>query len=87
MNTLDPSSEAEYWKAVAIYLAECHAATAGYDGSLTSTSKSRKLRFADICEIAAKALDGHFDKKRIGDSKDVANRCRSAASEIRGGWK
>ena len=46
-------SDAEFWKSVALYLADCHAATATHDGALKSTSKSRRERFASIC---AKAL-------------------------------
>jgi hypothetical protein len=36
------------WKRLALYLASCHAATAEYDGSLTSTSKTRRDRLVSI---------------------------------------
>ncbi len=45
-------TDAEYWKAVALYLADCHAATAEYDGTLKSTSKARRERFVSICQAA-----------------------------------
>lgn len=32
------------WKALALWLADCQAATAEYDGTLKSTSKSRRRR-------------------------------------------
>lgn len=47
----------DVWKAIALYLADCHAANAGYDALLSSVSKSRRKRYADICKTAADLLE------------------------------
>ena len=81
--------EVEYWKRVAAYLAQCHAATAEYDGSLKSVSKARCKRFQDICATAAEALRGNFqdDRKSLvprgidDEIKSAMERCEKAAKE------
>ena len=50
--------EAERWKNIAVYLLDCHAATAGYDGQLKSVAKSRKERFASILEEGIALFEG-----------------------------
>lgn len=55
---LEMKKDRDYWKSVALYLAECHAATAGYDASLKSVSKSRKQRLAGICRKAMNMIQG-----------------------------
>ena len=45
------------WKNIALYLADCHAATAEYDGLLKSCSNSRRDRFASICDKTLALLD------------------------------
>lgn len=44
--------EAERWKEFALWLADCHAATAEHDGRLKVTSPSRRERFVSICQSA-----------------------------------
>lgn len=48
----------DHWKAVALYLADCHAATAEGDALLKSVSVSRKKRLFSICRKAADMLSG-----------------------------
>lgn len=49
-----------------LWLADCHAATAEYDGTLKGTSRARRERFASLCVDAAEAIDRLF----TGDKKD-----------------
>jgi hypothetical protein len=44
--------ELEQWKSVALYLADCHAATAAHAASVKSTPKSSRERLREICERA-----------------------------------
>lgn len=68
------------YQKIAIYLADCHAATATYDGMLRSTSKSRRKRFALICERAIGMLrSGHY----AGPAKPIADISQSMAYVIR----
>ena len=73
--------EENHWKRVAAYLASCHAATAEYDGSLKSTSKSRLKRMKSICTIAADMLEGKAIDKSLTwvTVQKEAERCRRAA--------
>lgn len=49
------------WRRIALWLADCHAATAEYDGRLKSTSGARRNRFAEICRRAAGMIRyGHY---------------------------
>ena len=76
--------EAERWKGVALYLLDCHAATAGYDGQLKSVSKSRKKRFASILEKGIALVEGTEMPRRSipvwgdirGQEASVLERCR-----------
>jgi hypothetical protein len=52
----DYRQEAQNWRAIAVYLADCHCGTASYDGALKSVSKSRRKRFRAICRNAAEML-------------------------------
>lgn len=72
-------AERDYWRKVAAYLASVHAANYEYDAQLKGVSKSRRARFASICDIAAKALQGKFDKEQRFDYLRVAQeRCAEA---------
>ena len=76
--------ERDYWRMVAIYFADCHAATAEYEGHLKSTSKSRRERYASICEAADKALRGSFNSIHSGRVlEEATTRCARAAAKIR----
>lgn len=60
------------WKDIALYLADCHAATADHDGMLKSCSTIRRERFASICEKAMALIDGRnvpysIDQRRVMD--------------------
>jgi hypothetical protein len=81
----DLRAERDYWRDVACYLADCHAATAGYDGDLKSVSRARKERFASIANTAGQALLGNFSKRsNVRAPEEVAKRCIEAAERIRG---
>lgn len=73
--------ERDYWRNIACYLASCHAATAEYDGVMSSTSKSRRKRLATICKKASKALQpekGGFWPHNSTDLRVVIERCEDA---------
>lgn len=73
--------ERDYWRKAAAYLASCHAATAEYDGSLKSTSKSRLDRLKNICATAVLMLTQQWHPRYDADGKvDLAReRCDKAA--------
>lgn len=76
--------ELDFWKNLAIHLADCHAATAQYDGTLKSCSKSRRERFAAICDETATAIEHMYYMPRHERSpKDVMERCKDAVKELR----
>ena len=68
------------WKGIALFLAECHAATALYDGRLKSCSKYRRDRLNRICKKAAECIEsGKSPKEYFGkDAKHVVLRLRDA---------
>jgi hypothetical protein len=75
-------SEPTRWKELALYLADCCAATAEYDGELKSTSKVRRERLARICEKAAVAIRGGPLMGTARSEKIVATRCEDAAQRL-----
>lgn len=88
----DLQKELDNWKLIALYLADCHAATAVDMADRKSGSKSDRDRFASICEKAVSLLE---DPTRVGGlhlprakyleymPKRVVNRCRKGAAQIR----
>lgn len=74
----DIKRERDYWRSVAAYLAECHAATAEYDGQLSGTSQSRKKRYAALCEKAALAMQRGFYPRASTDPQEAQRRCINA---------
>lgn len=82
------------WKSIALYLADCHAATAEYDGALSSTSKTRRERFASICEKALAAIRSgalpdergtiRVDQARIENRLEGAIRSNTPRGDARG---
>lgn len=55
------------WEELAMFLADCHAATARHEGTLRRTSKHSRERFADICEIA----EWNIRRLRLLDGREV----------------
>jgi hypothetical protein len=85
---MDLRRELEYWRNVACYLAECHAATAEYDGSLKKTSGTQRSRYASICEKAADAMKPFRMSPAYGfrtNPQLAEERCKAAAAKLRGG--
>lgn len=77
--------ERDYWRDVAAYLASCHAATAEYDGGLRNVSKSRRLRFASICNKAAEAMTAHgwqAEYYHRTTTSEARQRCLDAAERL-----
>jgi hypothetical protein len=71
--------DAERWKGIALYLADCHAATAG---SLPkATSKSARARFVNICDKALQMLEGKEMPPRSGVRYDTVE---SVSERLRG---
>ena len=67
------------WEALALWLADCHAATAEYDGNLKSTSASRKRRLRSICAKTLDAIEtGRLDA-RVRDPDAIKQRLARAA--------
>ncbi len=82
-------AELNIYKRIAAYLAECHAATAEYEGHLKGTSRSKKDRYAAICNRAADMLAGKEmpkDRSLRTTEDEVAgaiDRCLKAAEALR----
>ena len=83
LDTAESVAEARYWRNVAIYLADCHAATA-YDYSAKSASKSRRNRMISIMETCIKAMNKHPSKcgEHPRSEKDVTDRCMKTISVL-----
>jgi hypothetical protein len=85
--------ELDNWKRIALYLADCHAATAEDMAERKSGSKSDRDRFASICENAISLLKDptmirHLPRVLIVEqidevSKRVIDRCHDGAKRIR----
>jgi len=74
------------WKKAALYLADCHAATAYSIGTRKSTSKHEKSRHMSICKKAAEMIraGGFFQWQHPCDEDRVAQRCEESVKEIEG---
>ena len=80
----DLRRERDYWRMVACYLADCHAATAEYDGHLKGISKARRTRYASICHTAAQALRGHINSIHSWSViEDAITRCERAVESLK----
>jgi hypothetical protein len=78
-------TEAERWKAIAFYLADCHAATAEHEGALSRTRRSSRLRFRSICEKAIFFLSGNYPRDHCESESGQARileRLKEAMDEI-----
>lgn len=84
---MDKLNESIYWKRIAIYLAEYHAANLGI-AELKSCPKYQKERLRNIMDHAADFLDGKKFPHRIGNYtteenlERVITRCKKNAKEI-----
>lgn len=67
------------WQALALWLADCHAATAEYDGSLKSTSKSRRERLKSISARALRAIETGRLAANVRKPEDIIARLRMIA--------
>ena len=87
MSERDIEQEVKNWKSIALWLADCHAATATYDGMLKSCSAARRKWFKSICKTAADCLSAeapvniHPYYPHTAHLDDVLRRCREAAKE------
>lgn len=83
LETADSVAEARYWKNVAIYLADCHAATA-YDYERKSASKSSRNRMIGIMETCIAAMNKHPNKcgNHPRSEKDVTERCMNEIGRL-----
>lgn len=72
--------EAARWKGIALFLADCHAATAVWLPK--SVGKNARARFKGICETALKMVEGtEMPPSFRRDLPDVANRLRIGMRE------
>lgn len=84
-------AELERWRNTAFYLADCHRATAAYDGMLRTTSKSRRERLASICSSASRLLQGEHPRKQYTDearfgqtrTSEIIDQLERAAARLR----
>ena len=80
---MSEAMELHYWRQVAIYLADCHAATA-FEYEVKSASKSRRKRMISILETCVAAMNKHPNK--CGDmprsEKDVTDRCMKTITRL-----
>lgn len=53
-------SEGQFWKDMALYLADCHAATALHEGQMKSVPAGRKKRYRSICFKARAMIQGQW---------------------------
>ena len=74
-------NDAEYWKNVAVWLADCHAGTMEVEGRMSKTSKRSRERFRKICENAASmlVLSWPYCAKDNVDMNHVVERLRNAS--------
>jgi hypothetical protein len=79
-------NEVKFWRAMALYLADCHAANAESIGDLKSTSKYNRKRLQEICKTCASLItDGSSDARlshywhNDGVAERVADRCARLA--------
>lgn len=84
----DHLAEGYEWRKIAIYMAECNAATAEYDGKLKRTSKFSRGRMASICEKGAEMVKhglymGPFYDRGVR-VKETVERLVKAADDLRG---
>lgn len=69
------------WREIALYLADCLAATAEYETSLASVSKSRKQRHRQICRRAVELLKGEHPFSDGRSLESVLDRLEQASRE------
>lgn len=75
--------ERDYWRSAAIYLADCHAATA-YEYERPSASQSSKRRMISILQTCVSAMENKFAKANHGRSEpDVMDRCENTIERLK----
>lgn len=75
--------EIEHWKAIAVHLADCHAATAYDIGALKKTSKAQRKRLQAICAHSIQFLKGEDSVPRMTDVDRVIRRCQAAIADLK----
>ena len=78
-----PEQDAAYWRAVAMWMADIHAANAQNAAIIKSTSKSERRRQARIAQECADLLREKIMPRR-GDMRNlehIAQRCDDAVRE------
>jgi hypothetical protein len=76
-----PDAKAKAWEEVAVYFADCEAATAYTFGSTKSLSKYETGRHASICTSLAESLThGVLINKRTSDRQKVIDRLNKSAA-------
>lgn len=79
--TVDLLKELAHFRDAAAYLASCQAAT--FEGLTKSTSKSERRRHREICEVAAKLLNGDVTAIRYKTSiADARERCLRVVANV-----
>lgn len=83
MTEEDYKREVEYWRNAAIYLADCHAATA-YEYERKSVSKSKRNRMISIMTTCIAVMGKQPSKAgdHPRDPQDIIDRCDSVRSRL-----
>jgi len=78
----DANEEADYWKRVAMYLADCHAATAYHFSFGSRSSKSELRRQASIMQSCVLFLNKQSDPgSKARHVEDIIECCSKARAE------
>lgn len=80
--------ERDHWRDAAVYLADCHAATAESASLRKSTGKGERGRLHAICRAAATLLRGSWlglQRHAGRDARRIAHRCSDAADVLKWG--
>lgn len=73
------------WKSIAMYLADCHAATGEHEALMSRTSRSSARRMRDICATAAQMARGER-LARARPDRGVLDRLDNAVRLIDQKW-
>lgn len=76
--------ELDRWKRIALYLADCHAATAEQELSRKSLGKAKQQRYLDICKKSAALIrgDGYLENGyRYNSADSVLSRLDKVSHE------
>jgi hypothetical protein len=75
-------TEVKPWRTAALYLADCHAATAETEGMKKSASASQLRRYSAICQTALTAIEHGYITQVVRNPEPIIERLKSAINRI-----